>query len=792
MRVLITEDPFIGHQTREAWEKDGEWPASWICCADSGSPPFVTAYRLTFLLQKSETIRVHVSADERYELFLDGLRIGRGSERGDPDNWFYETYDLPINSGEHCLVARVWSLGALSPIAQMHVQDGFLLCAEKEFGSLLSTGIALWEAERLPGYQFITPFPFYATGAMLSIDGKLFPWGFEHGNGDGWASAHALGPAFSRISPFDKPETRYMKPAMLPPMVEQRVLTGSVRSTSEIDTLEVQGIPIAEGDKLNLYQTWDELIKKDQPITIPAHSFYRIIIDLEDYYCAYPEIITTGGAASLVRISWAESHLNEPGYIKPKGNRNQIDGKYFCGRGDTFIPDGGEHRTFGILWWEAGRYIEVVVQTSDQPLKIERFVLMETRYPMEMDSSFSSSDPRLETVIPILVRGIQMDSHETFMDCPYYEQLMYAGDTRLEILTSFMMTRDDRLPQKALRMFDSSRRPSGITQSRYPNRLFQVIPPFTLWWVTTVSDFALWRGNIPFLKKLMPGVHASLEGYNRFLGNDGLLHAPEGWNFMDWVPSWEGGVPPDGALGISGLLNWQYVLTLTLAAQLESMLGEKEFASLTYRQGSELASKVSAAFWDETKGMFADDLSHRHYSEHTQCLAVLSGYLDPARRPRIASALINSPDLARTTVYFSHYLFEAYRELGLVDALWNRMDLWFNLIKNGFKTPVEQPEPSRSDCHAWGSHPLFHYFSTILGIRPASLGFQTVQIAPQLGSLTHAKGCLVHPAGEISVDFQISGSTLRSEIELPDGITGQFVYQGTPHELHEGKQIIVS
>ncbi len=43
-----------------------------------------------FTFDRTQTIRVHVTADERYELFLDGKRIGRGSERGDRNNWFYE------------------------------------------------------------------------------------------------------------------------------------------------------------------------------------------------------------------------------------------------------------------------------------------------------------------------------------------------------------------------------------------------------------------------------------------------------------------------------------------------------------------------------------------------------------------------------------------------------------------------------------------------------------------------------------------------------------------------------
>ncbi|MGB9620053.1 MAG: alpha-L-rhamnosidase, partial [Armatimonadota bacterium] len=131
---------------RRSWIDRGKWPCKWICCPDTGPAPLVTAYRREFSLREHAVIRVHVSADERYELFLDGERVGRGPERGDRENWFYETYDLDLQAGEHVIVARVWSLGAMSPYAQMSVRPGFILAPEGNFIDLLGTGVASWQA----------------------------------------------------------------------------------------------------------------------------------------------------------------------------------------------------------------------------------------------------------------------------------------------------------------------------------------------------------------------------------------------------------------------------------------------------------------------------------------------------------------------------------------------------------------------------------------------------------------------------------------------------------------------
>ena len=107
---------------------------------------------------------------------------------------------------------------------------------------------------------------------------------------------------------------------------------------------------------------------------------------------------------------------------------------------------------------------------------------------------------------------------------------MYVGDTRLQALVTYTLTRDDRLPRAALRQFDDSRLPSGLTQSRYPSRVTQVITPFALWWVGMVHDYALWRDDPALVRELLPGVRAVIDGFGRFLNADGLVEAPAGWS----------------------------------------------------------------------------------------------------------------------------------------------------------------------------------------------------------------------------------------------------------------------
>jgi hypothetical protein len=535
-------------------------------------------------------------------------------------------------------------------------------------------------------------------------------------------------------------------------------------------------------------RAWQAALDGGAPVVVPPRTRRQIVLDLGQYYCAYPQLTTSGGRGSAITVGWAEALYLEP-EGRTKGQRDEVEGRYFVAlTRDTVHPDGGAHRRFESLWWRAGRYLQLLVETGDEALTVEGLALEETRYPLEMESSFSSDDPRLDRALPIMLRGLQMCAHETYMDCPYYEQMMYVGDTRLEALTTYAIGGDDRLPRKAISLFDLSRGPGGLPQARYPGRDVQIIPPFAAWWVAMVHDFACWRDDRAFVAGLLPGVRAVLEAFLGLLNEEGVLGAPAGWNFVDWVPQWPLGIPPDGASAPSGLLNWHLVYTLGLAAALEEWAGELELARRLQRRREALAAQLAPLFWDEGRGLFADDLARAHFSEHTQCLALLSGMVDARRRQRIAQGLLGDQDLARTTIYFTHYLFEAYRLLGQAGALFERLGLWFALPDQGFKTTPEAPEPTRSDCHGWGAHPLYHCFATVLGLRPAAFGFAQVEVAPLLGPLQSVSGSLAHPRGRIEVALQARDGRLSGSICLPDGIEGTLRYGGTTRALVPGPQ----
>ncbi len=771
-------------------KKLGVWPCQWIVLERELESPFVLAYRRAFPISQATTAQIHVTADERYELFLDGVRIGRGSERSEPNHWCFETYDLHLDEGEHILGARVWTQGSARAYAQMSSSPGFLLSPLRvEHQELFGTGVAEWEVKKLEGYTFTNPMAAWGTGQNVIVDGEYLDEPFGSTGGEGWTKAVPTYPGLSSEFCPELDERRHvLMPALLPAMMDQERFIGRVRHVAKLASKKTAKLPVLEADHLPLEAiSWQNLLDAQIPVVIPPHTVRRVLIDLDDYYCAYPHLEVSGGKAAMVRIHWQEA-LFEGDDFKRKGNRDEIYGKHFItlwwhwdGVGDTFKLCGAQHRVYEPLWWQAGRYVEVVVKTEDEEVTIERLSFLETRYPMENESSLRTSDEEINHLVPILARSLHMCSHETYMDCPYFEQLAYIGDSRLEALITYASSSDSRLPKKSLMMFDLSRISSGLTQSRYPSRVRQIIPPFTLWWICMVYDYALWRGEPDFILKLMPGVRMALDAFRSYTDPSGLIGAPPGWNFVDWMPDWKDGVPPSGVTGVSGVINWQVVLAAKYAGQLEEWLGEPELAARQKRWVGELTQRIDSQLWVKSRGLYADDLSGERFSMHTQCLALLSGEVAAERaRGELLPSLAKNTTLSEPSIYFRHYVFEALQSQGKADDIPAHLDLWLQLRQQGFKTTFEEydSDTTRSDCHGWGAHPLYHYFASIVGVRPGSFGFDHVHIRPALSKLGWAEGQMPHPKGTIKFRLEETARELNGWVEIPAGTTGTLFFGG--------------
>jgi len=96
----------------------------------------------------------------------------------------------------------------------------------------------------------------------------------------------------------------------------------------------------------------------------------------------------------------------------------------------------------------------------------------------------------------------------------------------------------------------------------------------------------------------------------------------------------------------------------------------------------------------------------------------------------------------------------------------------------------------RSDCHAWSAHPAYYMLSSVCGIKPADVGFNTIKIEPHLGDLTWVKADMPHPKGTIEAEYKIKKGRLTAKIHLPEKMNGELTWGGRTYLLKEGQNTV--
>jgi hypothetical protein len=488
----------------------------------------------------------------------------------------------------------------------------------------------------------------------------------------------------------------------------------------------------------------------------------------------------SAGRGATIGLSWAESLFNAPrggsaadGRILDKGHRGQVLDKYFYGVGDSFLCDGGANRRYDSFWYNPGRYLELLIDTPSEDLVLHELSFFETGYPFAFEGTTASDSRELNAILSLCRRTLDACARDIYMDCPYYEQLQYIGDARVELLCTYAATGDTRLPRRALRTLIESQRenPGGIIHSRWPSWDVQVIPNFSLIYCLMLHDYALWRGDRAFIAELLPGLRDQFNTLLQRRTAEGLL-IPFGWNFTDWIhqDGWVRGVPPGASDAPNATLNWLYVLALEKLAALEGYAGDLAASERSRCQARHTARAATRAFYRPDRGLFSEDLAGRHFSEHAQILALLCDHLPPCAADLPGRLLDRPSGLIEPGIWFMHFFLEASVRHGRLCEFFRRLGYFTRFLGLGLKTLPEEFEHPRSDCHGWSAHPLHYYFTGVLGIRPGGFGFSKVIIDPHLGELNTASGTLPHRSGPISVQLTRLGDAMQVRYAAPEGV----------------------
>ena len=749
-----------------------EWNTNWIAAPnDPGNDYGVYDFRKTINLPaKPDSFIIHISADNRYKLYVNGTLVSLGPARGDYYFWNYETVDLApyLVPGKNIVAALVWNEAQYRPEAQISFRTGFILQGNSHPEEILNTNERSWKCIRDAGHQPVPGYFFAASkGEMVDMnqavkgdwidadfDDSSWPWAAKVS--DGRLKGMAWGTDWSLV------------PSPLPPreMTYQRI--PALRMATGIS------IPPA-------------FPKEKTSLTIPANTTVALLLDQTYETNAYVTLNFSGGKDAGISLGYAESLYEKGSRGNAKGNRNDVDGKEFIGRKDSLIADGSQGRSFTTLNFRTFRYIRLLVQTKNDPLVIDDIYGTFTGYPFKRTSVFNTDDTEINQMLDIGWRTARLNAWETYTDCPYYEQLQYIGDTRIQAMVSYYNTSDDRLARNALNEMDDSRLPEGVTRSCYPTKGTQVISTFSLWYICMLHDYWMYRGDNDFIRNKLMGERGILDFFSKYQQPDGSLKDMPYWAFVDWAGNLAGGVK--GSDGSAAIYDLQLLWAYQWAAEMEAKIGLHDYAVIYDQKAAQLKATVRRKYWDPAKKLYADTKEKNGFSQHANSLAILTGLVSDADMPAVAGELLNDKSLTQCTVYFKYYLNQALVKAGLGNDYMNWLGIYRENMAMGLTTWAEYSDvnTTRSDCHAWGASPNIEFYRTVLGIDSYAPGFSQIKIEPHLGTLTHVSGEIPHPNGKVAVSYVLEKAQWKIKINLPQNTSGRLVWKNKTYLLKAGE-----
>jgi hypothetical protein len=744
-------------------------------------------------------LTARVSADSRYRLFVNGHSASVGPCKGDRFVRYYETVDLTpyLKRGRNVAAAKVVHYGTSDPFRigadgpasvwrsarGVFLFDGVLRNRAGDAVEELCTD-ERWEclADEAIEYAYDPREPLYVGGTERA-DGRKLPHGWETGDDRGfpWRPAvvvsRVVDPHYGQLTSWP------LAPRPIPPLYE----------TERTFLRAMRGAPAF----------LEELAAGGRPHTVPAGETLEVELDAGELTTGYLGVELFGGRGAEIELLCSECYEKPPEADgrRNKGVRDDPEGKRLYGTKDTYVAAGvgdaatGRPERYEPFEFRAFRFVKLTVRAAGEPLQLRRISYRETGYPLRVGARFDSSDASLVPLWDISVRTLRRCMHETFEDCPYYEQLQYLMDTRLQALFSYQLSGDDALARRALFDFHRSMLPDGMLQSRYPSAYPQVIPGFALQWIFMLADHYRYFGDDRLVRRLLPTVDAVLGWFDEMLDDAGLVgKMPAGvWPFVDWVEAWRDnrGVPRANERGPLTVYSLMYAAALRTAGELNEEMGRPSTADEYVLRAEASSSAVRRCCWSEEDGLFTDGPGVGELSQHTQIWAVLSGAAAGEDAEGLIDRMLARKELPAVSYAMAFYLFRGLERTGRYERSFPMWDVWRGLAAQGLTTWVEDPVSQRSDCHGWGAAPIYEFASCILGVRPGAPGYRSIVVRPQPGPLQWAEGVVATAVGDVAVAWRRSeDGELSISVRAPAGVPLTIELPGClPMEYSEGGEV---
>ncbi len=749
------------------------WTPDWN--ENVNGEPVLMRFRRSFdILQRPERKLIKISADTRYKLYVNGQFAEFGPARGDQRVWYVDTVDIApyLREGRNILAAEVLRY----PLAYRGGNFGMARTTTpglfvEDADGLLSAD-SRWKCKAVCGFRITRENPGFAPLMFIENDvGDARDAGWKTADYDDsdWSAAGAY--SVMEISEAACPGD--LSPRPIPYLKREPRRFIGVMPTCQADVA----------------RRFEALLRGEGTVRVPAGQTLSVELNAGELTTGYISLRLAGGAGASVKLLTSEGYVQKqfrrPG-VPQKGDRCDWKNGVLNGFTDEYRPCGigTEHspEVFEPFWFRTFRFIKLTVEAGGEDCVVCGLDYIETGYPLEVKTVCEASDPSFAGIWDISLRTLKRCMHETYEDCPFYEQLQYAMDSRSEILYTYAVSGDDRLAKQCMEAFRLSQRADGLLNACYPHWGPNVIPGFSVYYILMVHDHMMYFGDKMLIKKHLGCIDGILNYFDNHLDPRGIVGKTGGhiseryWSFIDWATPWceTVGTPPSGLNGPITMESLLYAMGLQHAAELCDFVGRGDTAAEYRDRAASLKNAINAYCRDEY-GFYLDSPGVKAYSQHCQTFALLTDTVSVDEgRPLLLATLEDRERFAQCTVASMFYVFRALEKAGCYDRTKPLWDLWRAMLKKNLTTCVEDGADERSDCHAWGSVLLYELPAVILGVRPAAPGYEKVTVAPQSGYLNWANGDVTTPWGNVHVEWIKENGALRASVAVPEGTRHRF------------------
>lgn len=518
---------------------------------------------------------------------------------------------------------------------------------------------------------------------------------------------------------------------------------------------------------------------------------YNIVLDPKYYTTAMVRYEWKAPKGTKMDIIYTECPLTEaPDGTLYKDMRDNADGAIIYGDWDngdhyeTFTAS-GDSQEHDIFFFRTFRFIRV--ECTKKP---EYFRMYAARYNYDFTKdaiaggigSFICSDDKYSKMWDISLNTLECCTHETFADCPFYEDQQYIGDARFESKYAWAISNDSLMQKKVIIDTLGSLQPDGMIASTSPNMWVQVLHMSSVYFIEHIRAYLRFTGDIDFVKSIVGAVGFCVSYFEGWKTPEGIINPTDGCRFIDWVTEWNRGLPPNGEKAPLAIYNIMYASALKDAIEICEECGYTGLASDYRRLHADLTKAINRHFFDSEKGLYVDVLGYKTYCEHTGVWAILSDTVTGDDALTLAKKMMTEDGVAKSSFSKIYDLLRALDKVGLYDEYAPELlSQWDNMIEKHCTTWGESASFSRSECHGWSCTPVYEMTAMILGVKPLKDGYEKIRVEPHLMGLTHAKGRVPTGYGYVDVSWKTNGDKfsldiksskeVEMEIVLPSGRT---------------------